>query len=133
MGVASILFKYIGYVMYAYRSGVEHGVFDVFYLLLHAVSDSLLIILIMLLSFGWTVTFKHARNFDIYFNSACLVGLANIIITMLNKISDGEPEKYHMYDSIPAYIMMGFRLTGLSVFLVGIGKSWANLHRNPNQ
>lgn len=115
--------------MYAYDSGVEHGVFDVFYLLLHAVSDSVLIVLFMLLSFGWTVTFRNARDFDLYVPLACMLGLVNIIMTMLNKISDGEHDKYHMYDTIPAYIMIGFRVVGLIVFLVGIAQSWLALNK----
>lgn len=89
IGANSILFKYIGFLVYAHGSGVEHGIFDVFYLLLHATSDSILIVLLMLLSFGWTVTFKNARDFDLYVPLACMLGLVNIIMTMLNKIADG--------------------------------------------
>ena len=86
----------------------------------------------MLLSYGWTVTFKYARDFDLYVPLACMLGLVNIIMTMLNKISDGQFDKYHMYDSIPAYIMIGFRLLGFTVFLVGIGRSWADSHKSKN-
>ncbi len=32
-----------------------------------------------------------------------------------------------MYDTIPAYIMIGFRLVGLIVFFVGVAWSWINL------
>ena len=89
VGVVSIVFKYIGFVVYAYDSGVNYNVFDVFYLLLHAISDSILMVLLMLLSFGWTVTFRNARDFDLYVPLACMLGLVNIIMTMLNKIADG--------------------------------------------
>lgn len=89
VGLSSIVFKYLGYLIYAHGSGVEHGVFDVFYLFLHATSDSILMVLLMLLSFGWTVTFKNARDFDLYVPLASMLGLVNIIMTMLNKISDG--------------------------------------------
>lgn len=34
-----------------------------------------------------------------------------------------------MYDTIPAYIMIGFRMVGLIVFLVGIIKSWLNVKK----
>lgn len=104
--------------------------FDVFYLLLHATSDSIMMVLLMLLSFGWTVTFKNARDFDLYVPLAAMLGLVNIIMTMLNKISDGEHDKYHMYDTIPAYIMIGFRMVGLLVFLVGIIRSWTGLKKD---
>ena len=86
-------------------------------------------VLLMLLSFGWTVTFKNAKDFDLYVPLACMLGLVNIIMTMLNKISDGDHDKYHMYDTIPAYIMLGFRMVGLIVFFVGIGNSWLTLKK----
>lgn len=133
VGVTAIVFKYLGYLVYAYGRGVEYGVFDVFYLLLHATSDSILLVLILLLSYGWTVTFKNARDFDLYVPLACMLGLVNIIMTMLNKISDGEHDKYHMYDSIPAYIMIGFRCVGLVVFLVGIAQCWLQINKSSNK
>lgn len=83
----------------------------------------------MLLSFGWTVTFNNARDFDLYVPLACMLGFVHIIMTMLNKIADGEHDKYHMFDSIPAYIMLTFRTIGLITFLVGIGKSWIGLDK----
>jgi hypothetical protein len=119
-------------LIYAYGSGVEHGIFDVFYLFLHATSDSILIVLLMLLAFGWTVTFKNARDFDLYVPLACMLGLVNIIMTMLNKINDGDHDKYHMYDTIPAFIMFGFRTVGLLVFLFGVGQSWFSLKGKPD-
>jgi hypothetical protein len=60
VGLGSILFKYLGYFVYAHGRGVEHGFFEVVYLLLQATSDSILMVLLMVLSFGWTVTFKKA-------------------------------------------------------------------------
>ena len=87
----------------------------------------------MLLAYGWTVTFKHARDFDLYVPLACMLGLVNIIMTMLNKINDGQHDKYHMYDTIPAYIMMSFRSVALIVFVIGIGKSWFDLNKNKNK
>lgn len=130
--MSSIIIKYIGFLVYAHASGVEHGIFDFFYLLLHACSDAILIVLLMLLSFGWTVTFHNARDFDLYVPLACMLGLISIIMTVLNKISDGDHDKYHMFDSVPAYIMITFRLIGLLVFLMGIGRSWVDLKANKN-
>ena len=125
LGLGSILFKYIGYLVYAHVNGVEHGFFDFLYLLLHSSSDSLLLVLVTLLSYGWTVTFKNTQDFDMYVPLAAMLGLVNIIMTMLNKVSDGEHDKYHMFDSIPAYIMLGFRAVALIAYLVGICQSWA--------
>lgn len=61
-------------------------------------------------------------DFDLYVPLACMLGFVNIIMTVLNKITDGDHEKYHMFDTIPAYIMIGFRLLGFAIFLGGIIK-----------
>ena len=92
------------------------------FLLLHSVSDSIIIVIMLLLAFGWTVTFQNSMDFDLYVPLACMLGFVNIIMTVLNKITDGDHEKYHMFDTIPAYIMIGFRLLGFSIFLGGIIK-----------
>lgn len=62
----SIVFKVIGYWVYAYLSGNDYAIFDFFYLLLHATADSIVSTLLILLSYGWTVTFVNSRDFDLY-------------------------------------------------------------------
>lgn len=52
-----------------------------------------------------------------------MLGVVNVLLTMLNKVTDGEVEKYHMFDTIPAYIMVGFRFLGFFIFVGGIIKS----------
>lgn len=66
-------------------------------------------------------------DFDLWVPLACMLGFVNIIMTVLNKITDGDHEKYHMFDTIPAYIMIGFRLFGFSIFLGGIIKVSLNI------
>lgn len=75
------------------------------------------------------MTFKTTRDFDLYVPLVCMLGMVNIIMTMLNKISDGDHDKYHMFDSIPAYIMIGFRMVSLLTFLIGIFNSWRQLRK----
>jgi hypothetical protein len=89
IGISSILLKYIGYVIYSWGTGSDYQFFDFMYLLLHSSSDSVIIVLLMLLGYGWTVTFRNARDFDLYVPLACMLGLVNIIMTVLNKVTDG--------------------------------------------
>lgn len=49
-----------------------------------------------------------------------MLGMFNVIITVLNKINDSEHDKYHMYDSIPGYLLVGFRCILIVIFLIGI-------------
>ena len=118
-----MLFKWWGYAIYAYSSGSDYAVFDYFYLILSASADSVIIVLLLLLAFGWTVTFHNHREFDMYVPLACMLGVVNVLMTMLNKITDGDVEKYHMFDTVPAYIMLTFRTIGLLIFMGGIMRS----------
>lgn len=123
LGITSIIFKYFGFFIYAYINGGEYQFFDFMYMLLHSTSDAILIVLIILIAFGWTVTFNTNMDFDIYVPLACMLGFINIIMTLLTKINDGDHDKHHMYDSIPAYVLIGFRILGFLIFLGGIIRS----------
>lgn len=92
-------------------------------MLFNSTSDAILIVLIVLIAYGWTVTFKNSMDFDIYVPLVCMLGFINIIMTLLTKINDGDHDKYHMYDSIPAYVLIGFRILGFMIFIGGIIKS----------
>ena len=84
-------------------------------------------VLLMLLSYGWTVTYDHSKDFDIYIPFSTLLGVVNVIMTTLNKVTDGDHNKYHLYDSVPAYIMLFFKMIGFCIFIIGIIRSFITL------
>ena len=49
-----------------------------------------------------------------------MLGLINVILTMLGKINDSDHSKYHMYDSVPSYILIFFRIVAFVAFFIGI-------------
>lgn len=53
-----------------------------------------------------------------------MLGLINIILTLLTKINDGDHNKYHMHDTVPSYLLLAFRLMTLLIFIVGIILTW---------
>jgi hypothetical protein len=124
---SATLLKYLGFIIYAYISGDDYQFFDFMYLLLYAISDSIIIVLLMLLGFGWTVTFTSTKDFDLYVPLASMLGMINVIMTTLNKVTDGDHDKYHIFDTVPAYIMVFFRLVGFGVFVAGIIRSFLTL------
>ena len=123
IGFSSLVFKYIGHIIYAYLTGRVHEVFDVLYLLLHSISDYIVIFLLIFLSFGWTVTFINGADMDLYVPMGFMLGFVHVILVVLNKVTDGTYDKYHMFDTIPAYIMLFFRIMAFGVFIWGIIKS----------
>lgn len=52
-----------------------------------------------------------------------MMGLISVILTLLNKITDGAHDKYHMYDTIPAYLLVFFKCITIIIFLVGCIKT----------
>ena len=61
----SLVFKYVGYLIY-YYAGIDYSLFDFMYLFFHSVADSTVVSLFIFVSYGWTITFTHDQNFDLY-------------------------------------------------------------------
>ena len=83
--------------------------------------------MLIFVAFGWTITFLYNKNFDLYLplsNQSTIIvimlGLVNVILTILTKLNDGEHDKYHMHDTVPSYILLYFRFMSLGLFLIGI-------------
>ena len=55
-----------------------------------------------------------------------MLGFINIILVVINKVSDPH-DKYHMFDTIPAYIMLAFRIIAFCIFIYGCIKSIVRL------
>lgn len=52
-----------------------------------------------------------------------MMGLITVILTLLNKITDGAHDKYHMYDTIPSYLLVFFKVITILIFVVGCIKT----------
>lgn len=65
MNLISLAFKYIGYLIYIYF-GKDYSFFDFVYLFFHAVADSIVISILIFVSYGWTITFLKDTDFDLY-------------------------------------------------------------------
>jgi hypothetical protein len=53
-----------------------------------------------------------------------MMGLINVILTLLNKITDGSHDKYHMYDTIPAYLLVFFKAVAIIIFIIGCVRTY---------
>lgn len=53
-----LFWKTLSYIVYAWN-GLDYAVFDVFYLAMHALSETIVIILICLIAFGWTINYLY--------------------------------------------------------------------------
>ena len=95
--------------------------------MLHSVSDYIVIYLLVFMAFGWTVTFIKGYDMDLFVPLGFMLGFIHIIVVVLNKVTDGSHDKYHMFDTIPAYIMLFLRIVAFGVFVWGIIRSIVKL------
>lgn len=123
VSVSSLACKYLGHLIYA-GTGYTYIFFDIVYLLVHSVSDSIILFLLVMLAFGWTVTFLSHRDLDVYIPLGCMCGFIYMILTLLNRITEGH-DKYHMFDTIPAYLMIFFRIMVFCLFIYATVRSFA--------
>ena len=81
--------------------------------------------LLIFVAFGWTITFIKDAEFDLYIPLISMLGLINLILTLLGKVNDGDSDKYHMYDTIPSYLLVFFRVVTVAILLIGIIKTYS--------
>jgi len=122
VGLSSLMIKYVSHVIITYLNGRTYEVFEVFYLLLHSISDYLIIYLLIFLAFGWTLNFTNNYDQELYTPLASMLGFIHIILVILNKANDTH-DKYHMFDTVPAYIMLAFRVVALFLFGYAVMRS----------
>lgn len=127
--VAEVLF-YMGHLLYAYVSGRQYGFFDFTYLLFHSLSEVMITCLLIFVAYGWTITFVTEAEFDLYIPLISMLGLINLILTLLGKVNDGESDKYHMYDTIPSYLLVFFRVVAVLIMVIGIVKTYSENKSN---
>lgn len=63
--ISSLVWKTFGFFIYV-NTGSDYGFFHLIYLLMHSISESLVIGLIVLIGFGWTINFSTIKDADLY-------------------------------------------------------------------
>ena len=63
--ISSLVWKTFGYLIYVY-TGSDYGLFHLIYLLMHSISESLVIGLIILIGYGWTINYNTIQDSDLY-------------------------------------------------------------------
>lgn len=103
---------------------MDNGLLSILYLLCHSLSESVVIGLLVLLAFGWTISFLAGEELDIYAPMAVVIGCLNCVMSIMTKLNDSSSDKYHMYDSLPGGMMVGMRIVALGTFLIGACLTW---------
>lgn len=123
--ISSLVWKSFGYIIYVY-TGSDYSIFHFIYLLMHSMSESLVIGLIVMIGFGWTINYTTIKDADLYVpirnfcdNLVCCVAFMNAVLTLLTKIQSGIHDRHHMFDNVTGYVIIGFRILLLVIFIGG--------------
>jgi hypothetical protein len=133
--ISSLCWKSFGFLIYSY-TGSDYFLFHLVYLLLHSTSESAVIGLVCLISFGWTLTFRGGQDFDIFLPVGIIyhiivgaLGFVNIVITLVTKIGNSH-DRHHIFDSIGGNILLGYRIIILLVFVWGCVRTYRMVRHN---
>ena len=84
------------------------------------------------MAFGWTVRFTNNYDQELYIPISSMLGFIHIILVVLNKVNDTH-DKYHMFDTVPAYIMLIFRVLAFILFIYAVMKSLFQLREEESR
>lgn len=124
--VSSLTWRTFGFIIYTY-SGHDFGFFHFIYLFMHSLSESIVIGLIILIGFGWTInymTIEHTGIYlpigNFYINLAGVMALTNAVLTLLSKFATNSQDRHHLFDDFSGTLIIIYRLLFVLIFLVGI-------------
>ena len=63
--ISSLTWRTFGYIIYA-LTGFDYLFFHIIYLFMHAISESFVIGLLVLIAFGWSINYVKGKDFDLY-------------------------------------------------------------------
>ena len=117
--VIHLLFQTVHYWVY-YYDGEGIFVFYVFALINKVIAQVLLIWMLLMMAYGWTISYDDLKDKDIYIIVLCFVVMIHMMITGLTFIDYGEAYKYHDFGGVQGFILILLRVLLWIGFVVGI-------------
>jgi hypothetical protein len=93
---------------------------DVLFLISKTMSECAIINLLLVISWGWTITYINGENQELYLPIGLMATIIHIITTALGKITDGGEHKNHHFDCATGYIILTIRLMTVAAFVAGV-------------
>jgi cytochrome b561 len=92
----------------------------VFAVIAKIVSQVLLIWMLLMIAFGWTISYEDLRDKDIFVIILAFVIMIHMMIAGLTFIDYGESYKYHDFGGVQGFILILLRIFLWVGFCVGI-------------
>ena len=65
INLSALFWKAVGFAIYS-SNGHDYAIFDIFYLGLHSISETVVLCLIVMIAYGWTINYLNGEDFDLY-------------------------------------------------------------------
>ena len=83
------------------------------------VSHTLVMWLLLMIGYGWTISYEELEDKDIYIILMCFVIMVNMMISGLTFIDHGDAYKYHDYGGPQGFVLMSLRVLIWAAFMYG--------------
>lgn len=107
------------YTVYAYDGRGVFG-FYVFACISKIIASVLVIWTLLMIGFGWTISYEDLEDKDIYVIIGCFTLMIHMMIAGLTFIDYFEADKYHDFGGPQGAILIGLRIALFIGFMVGI-------------
>jgi hypothetical protein len=128
--VCSLIWKGFGYVIYR-NIGNNYLFFHLIYLFMHALSETMTLSLLILISMGWSLNFMIGPKFDIALPictdipiSVSFLIIINIILTLMTQVSNSNHDIHHTFDVTSGTVLIIVRLLIGVLFLLSTIKTY---------
>lgn len=115
----SILMMLINFWVYSY-DGEGYKALHVISVIAEVASQFFLSMLLILISWGWTITYLEFGDIEIYIPFLILLLVMHLIVAGFTQLTSDEYSKYHDYEGIQGLILVISRLGMLTYFLYGM-------------
>jgi hypothetical protein len=121
--VVSLFFQTLHLFILAF-DGEGLFVLHVFSRIFKIIAHVIIVWLLLMISYGWTIKYKSIDEKDIYIILMLFTLMIHIMITALTFVDDDEYHKYHDFSGVQGIILVVLRFIIFFAFLYGI--IWIN-------
>lgn len=126
------IYKLVHLFVYS-ANGVGVPILDIFYLVCRTLSESAIVNLLLIIGWGWTITYLNGENEELYLPIGTMATIIHIIATTLGKITDDSDSKNHHFDCATGLIVLWIRIMIVIAFVVGVMKTYRDARPKAKQ
>lgn len=115
----SLGFMFVHLLVLSY-DGSGFYVMSVFARLFKTMAQATMLWLLITISYGWTVTYRHMQETDVYILTAIFIIMIHLLIAALTFVDDAESHKYHDFGGLQGVVLIVIRFIIYAIMVYGV-------------